>query len=309
MKGVLIVNMGGAASPHELKLFLARMFKDPSILPFGNFGRNVLSFIISNMRYKKSWKKYELIGKSPIIEATKKTVLSLQKKIGENYSVKMAFSYSTPLIKDSIDAFVSEGIDDITIIPLYPQASFTTTSSVERDVNEIITNKKEIKITFIKEFYFNHIFVNFWSNLIINHINYFSIEKPFFVFSAHSIPKYMVASGDTYPKAIENSAKAIAQNFRCNFEVAYQSGMKLGEWIGPDIKDCLSKLSAMKIDKIIIVPISFVNENLETLYDLDHDIIPFGKSKLGIKNLSRIKIPDADDRFIELLSNIIETYS
>ena len=78
MKGVLLVNMGGANSPAELKLFLARMFNDPYILPFGKLGRNLLSFIISNTRYKKSWKKYELIGGSPIIDATKKTVEKLQ---------------------------------------------------------------------------------------------------------------------------------------------------------------------------------------------------------------------------------------
>jgi len=309
MTGVLLVNMGGANSPSELKIFLARMFKDPFILPLGKLGRNILSFLISNTRYKKSWKKYELIGGSPIIEATHKTMKALQNRMGDDYNVKMAFSYSSPLIKESLLSFINEGVNKIIVIPLYPQSSISTTSSVEGEVNEIIAKNKNIRITFIREFYKNEGFVNFWSNLILDHINHDAFDNPFLMFSAHSIPEYLVAKGDTYPKAIKECAEAIAGKLNYKFEVAFQSGMKKDKWIGPDLKDKLKELSSKGINEIIIVPISFVNENLETLYDLDHEIIPFGKIKLGIRNLSRVSIPVADALFINLLRNLIETNS
>ncbi|MFZ4400549.1 MAG: ferrochelatase [Bacteroidales bacterium] len=306
MKGVLIIDMGGANSPEELKIFLEHMFKDPYILPFGKLGRNLLSFIISNTRYKKSWKKYELIGGSPLIEATKKTAAALQNKLSTDYHVKYAFSYSSPFIKDSIKSFTDEGITEITVIPLYPQSSFSTTSSVAQDVKNAVSENKDIKITFVKEFYNHDGFINFWTNLILNHSKRNNYTNPLLLFSAHSIPKYLVDKGDTYPKAIEASAKLIAAKTGFNFAFAFQSGMKRGKWIGPDTKIHLKELAEKGIEEIIIIPISFINENLETLYDIKNDIVPYGKNKLGIKNISRVEIPQATDDFIMLLKDIVE---
>ena len=93
MTGVLLVEMGGARSLKEMKEFLSRMFKDPCILPFGKLGRICLSLLISNTRYKKSWKKYELIGGTPIIETTQKKVQKLQKKLGDNFKL---WNYGIP---------------------------------------------------------------------------------------------------------------------------------------------------------------------------------------------------------------------
>ena len=304
MKGVLLVNMGGANSPEELKIFLARMFKDPFILPFGKLGRNLLSFIISNTRYKKSWKKYELIGGTPIIKATEKTVEKLQLSLGNQYWVKMAFSYSSPFIKESLIDFINVGIDEIIVIPLYPQASLSTTSSVETDAYNCISEYADLKVSFIKEFYKHKGFITFWSKLINGHIKNNNLHKPLLIFSAHSIPKNLVAKGDNYPVAIETSAKLIAENTGLDFEVAYQSGMGKN-WVGPDTVSLLEKLAANQQTEILIIPISFVNENLETLYDIDKEIIPYAKEKLGIKNISKVEIPVANDDFIKLLKDIV----
>jgi ferrochelatase len=304
MTGVLLVNMGGANSPGALKVFLARMFKDPYILPFGAFGRNFLSYIISNTRYRSSWKKYELIGGSPIIESTNNTVISLQNELGEDYVVKMAFSYSAPFIHESIASFIDNGINNITVVPLYPQSSYSTTSSVAMDVKNATANYNQCNITFVKEFYLHKKFIQFWSELIAAHILQQKIEYPYLLFSAHSIPEYLVKKGDTYAKAIENTAKSIADNLNLPYEHAYQSGMKRGKWIGPDTKQRLEVLAASDKENIILIPISFINENLETMYDLDHDIIPYATHKLGIKNISRVNIPVADKNFIELLKDI-----
>ncbi len=305
MTGILLVNMGGARSPEEMKIFLSRMFKDPFILPYGKLGRTLLSCIISNLRYKKSWKKYQLIGGTPIIDATEKTSKALQKELKQEYCVKTAFSYTEPLIQDRLQDFARENIKKIIIIPLYPQSSYSTTLSVENDINKAKINEN-IKIEFVKEFYKNKYYVEFWSKLITQHISEKQYNNPFLLFSAHSIPEYMINKGDTYPQAIAESATLIANNLNINFEQVYQSGMKRGKWIGPDIKDKLKEMAVNGTDEIVIIPLSFVNENLETLYDIDKEIVPFGKNNLGIKNISRVKIPEADETFIALLKNIIK---
>lgn len=306
MTGVLLVNMGGARSQKEMKTFLASMFKDPHILPFGKIGRNILSFIISNARYKTSWKKYELIGGTPIIHATQATTHALQNELKDDFSVKMAFSYSTPTIEDSMLSFKKEGIKNITIIPLYPQSSVSTTSSVLDDVQKVVLKENSFEIRFENGFYQHKGFINFWSNLISAHIKQKGLSLPYLLFSAHSIPQYMVEKGDSYSRAIEESAALIAGNLDLDFEVAYQSGMRSGKWIGPDVKDSLKLLAKAGKEEIVIVPISFVNENIETLYDVDKVIIPFAKKELGINHISRVRIPEADDSFIKLLADIVK---
>ncbi|MEI8204370.1 MAG: ferrochelatase [Bacteroidota bacterium] len=307
MTGVLLIEMGGANSPKELKLFLSRMFKDPFILPFGKLGRTVFSFIISNTRYKKSWKKYELIGGSPIIDSTNKMMQALQHKLGDSYKVKMAFSYSSPLIENSLTSFLEEGIEDVTVIPLYPQASYTTTYSAKYTVNSFAKRNKIIKIDFVQEFYKHKDFISFWSNLIFNHIKDHNLSNPFLIFSAHSIPLKLIETGDKYAEAIQGSASLIAEAIHLDYKVSYQSKMK-GKWVGPDTKDCLKILSSDIRDRdIVLIPISFVNENLETLYDLDLDIIPFARNEQHIKSVSRVRIPVADNRFINLLKEIVES--
>jgi ferrochelatase len=187
---------------------------------------------------------------------------------------------------------------------MYPQASISSTSSAENDVNEVIANNMDIKVKFVKEFYYLDAFVNYWSNLIAINIKKNYYTHPFLLFSAHSIPHYFADKGDTYPKAIEESALNIANITGLEFKCAYQSRMS-GKWIGPDTKESLKLLAESGKGEIVIIPISFVNENLETLYDLDHDILPFAKNKLNIQNISRVKIPVADTQFINLLSEIV----
>ena len=305
MTGVLLVNMGGARTEKEMKSFLSRMFKDPRILPFGRTIRSMLSFIISNSRYKKSWKKYELIGGTPIIDATFKSVKSLQAELNPDYKVRMAFSYSSPTIEESLLSFKNDGISKVTIIPMYPQSSFSTTGSVLDDIQRVMNKEESFDIHLEKCFYQHDGFVNFWANIITAHIQHNRLKYPFLLFSAHSIPEYMVRNGDTYPREIRESATLISRKLGLDYEVAYQSGMRSGKWIGPDVKVSLKILAKAGKKEIVIIPISFVNENLETLYDLDQVIVPFAIAEPGFTHVSRVIIPEADQTFIRLLEDIV----
>ena len=305
MTGVLLVNMGGATSLKEMRSFLACMFRDPKILPFGKTVRYLLSFIISNARYKKSWEKYILIGGTPIIDATLKSVQSLQVHLKNDYAVKMAFSYTSPTIEESLHSFKAKGIHDITVIPLYPQSSFSTTGSIKDALQKINHKEPAFDIRVIERFYQHDGFVSFWTKIIRAHNEQYKLTSPFLLFSAHSIPRYMVDNGDTYPREIEESAALIAHKLGLDFRVTYQSEMGKGKWIGPDVKVSLEVLIKAGIREIVIIPISFVNENLETLYDIDKVIIPFAKTELGISHISRVLLPEADETFIQLLADLV----
>jgi ferrochelatase len=305
MRGVLLVNMGGPESPEELKKFLSRMFKDPAILPFSKPVRHLLAFIISRSRYRKSWKKYELIGGTPLVKSTFKTARALQSILGELFEVKYAFSYSSPDIANTLKDFKREGISKIHVIPLYPQSSFTTTLSVKADIEKVKEKDPFFDLTVQEEFYTHPDFVAFWTFQIQKHIKEHGIENPTLVFSAHSIPESYVLKGDTYPTGIVNSAALIAENLGFHYEAVFQSGMKRGKWIGPDVKEHLKTMKEEGIDDLVLIPISFVHENLETKYDLDHELIPYAKDELGFKHVSRVQLPEADLLFVSMLVDLV----
>jgi len=305
MKGVLLVNMGGPESPEELKSFLARMFRDPAILPYNRLVRTLLSFVISTLRYKKSWRKYEMIGGTPLVSATRRCATALQAQLGSDYQVKYAFSYSDPDLSAALTAFRSLEIGEIHLIPLYPQASMTTTDSVKADLRKLSDNNPFFRITFQEEFYKHPGFAAFWACQIQKHLKDLGIQDPTLVFSAHSIPEYNVLQGDTYPQAIVKSAAMIADQLGFHYEVAYQSGMKRGKWIGPDLKDHLKTMAEEQVDNLVLIPISFVHENLETRYDLDHELVPYAREVHGFSNVTRVQLPDADPLFISLLADLV----
>lgn len=302
-KGVMLVNMGGPESPAELKVFLSRMFRDPFILPFGRVARSMFSFLISNTRYRTSWKKYELIGGTPLVRSTRATAAALQESLGNKWRVKFAFSYSAPLISSCLAEFKQEGISYVRVIPVYPQASFTTTGSVRADLQKAVARDTFFELSVVPEFYRHPGFTAFWTELIRKHVEAAGLKNPTLVFSAHSIPEYNIKNGDTYAEAIVNSAASIATALGMHYEAGFQSGLKRGKWIGPDIRELIKTLREEEVDNLVMIPISFLDENLETLYDLDQELIPWACS-LGFTNVSRVRLPEADPLLVSLLADL-----
>ena len=307
MKGVMLVNMGGPSSPEELKIFLSKMFMDPFILPYNRFVRKLLSFIISRSRYKKSWEKYEMIGGTPLVQATIKTAKALQFNLGADFEVKYAFSYSSPDIAQVMSEFKEMRVREITVIPLYPQSSYTTTSSVKAAILNITERDQFFCIKIKEQFYPHPGFLDFWVANITKHVEEHLIQDPTLVFSAHSIPEYLVLNGDSYADGVLKSAALIANKLGLHYEVAFQSGMRRGTWIGPDVREHLKTMAGEGIDNLILVPISFIHENLETRYDLDCDLIPYAQNVLGVKNITRVQLPETDPLLIGMLANLVQT--
>ncbi len=290
MKGLLIVNMGGPQSEIEMKFFLANMFKDKTILPYAKPVRMSLSWLISTFKYKKSWKKYELIGGTPIIKSTISLSELIKNKIDNEYIVEYAFSYSHPLISDSIKKLEQQNVDEITVVPLYPHYSISTWQSVVNDAKA--TNYKG-KLKFVEPFYKNENYIQYFTKAIENSIKKNNLKNPLLLFSAHSIPNILINKGDYYESEINASSKLIAEKLNMDFTISYQS--QIGKkWLGPVTENVIEELYAKGTREIIIIPISFVGENLETLYDIDKIIIEKAKNNEGL-NICSMKFCDSQE--------------
>lgn len=304
MKAVLLINMGSPTSQKDMKFFLLKMFSDKAVIPLVYPLRKLIAFAISNARYRKSWSKYELIGGSPLKKSMDQLKTDLSWAIGQRYAVVTAYSYSNPILKNQIKDLYSKGIREMIAIPVFPQYSISTTGSVMRDIKAIASLLPGLKIGVNRNFYQDPNFIRYWQQEISAYISANGLKKPLLLFSAHAIPQYHIAKGDTYVDEIGKTAKLISETLDLNYQISFQSKIGRVKWVGPDTLDKLRDLKAQGVDNILIVPISFINENLETLFDLDTEIVPYGRNELGFKNIHRVPIPKDNTGLVEVLKKI-----
>ncbi|MDO9154237.1 MAG: ferrochelatase [Paludibacter sp.] len=291
MTGVLLINMGSPLTKKEMRQFLFKMFTDKAILPFPELPRILLAFMISTFRHSGSWKKYQQIGGSKLKDSMKQINNQLAAELGEGYMVTSAYSYSNPSIREGVETLRNKGVTDIKVITMYPYSAFSTTESVKTDLSKVQLKYPELKMTELGTYGENELFINYWVDNIQKAIDKYSYKNPTLIFSAHAILQYNVDEGDTYVDEIKASARLISEKLGVNYRVAFQSKIGKLKWVGPSTKECLIDLKAGQIDEIMLVPVSFVNENLETAYDQGVEIVPFGKDELGFKQICRVEIP------------------
>jgi len=306
MKAVLLANMGAPVSEKGMKVFLKRMFSDKAILYAPAFVRSVVSTLLSNVRYKSSWKKYLLINGSPLQKSMNEMASDLQQLLSNDYVVSAVYSYSEPFIEEKIAELYRQGIREMWVISMYPQASYSTTGSVQTSLDKIQNRFNDIRCCFVEDYFDNEFFINYWKELIRDKIAEMKYTQPYLLFSSHGIPRSFIDRGDLYAEKMNTSARLISESLGWEYSLSYQSKIGPIEWTKPYTIDQLKALHTKGIDEIIVVPLSFINENLETRYDLDTELIPYGLNTLGIKNICRVTLPDSNPYLVKMFREFIK---
>lgn len=306
---VIIYNLGGPGDIWSVKSFLFNLFYDKYIIDMINPFRWVLAKLISTFREKKSQNIYRNIGgRSPILENTYKQAERIEEKLklAGDYKVYVAMRYSKPFIKDIVEYITKSDFNEIIAIPLYPQLSISTTVSSVKEITDNLKVKINTKILCCypreEDFIASHV------NLIKEAIKKLKTKKYRIIFTAHGIPIKMVEKGDPYQWQTEESVKHIVKKLNIknlDYIVSYQSKVGPMKWLEPNTENEIIK--ACKEEKeIILVPISFVSEHSETLYELDIQYLEIAKEHNCI-NYIRVPTLSEDENFINsLLKAILE---
>jgi ferrochelatase len=325
---VILFNIGGPESTEKSKIkkYLMNFFSDKFIIRQTLIVRKLIAFIISRTRYKKTKKIYDSIGgKSPVLENTREQIKALKSQLGENFDIFCSMRYWYPLAADVIDEIKDKNYDQIILLPLYPQCSSTTTVSSYEDW--ILTVKKNLdpdsstsllrKIKLICKHFDHPEYIEALTNLIFN--KYLEAKKLLpdnklqIFFSAHSIPEFLVTKmGDPYKDHLEQTIKNIVEKLsilgcEINHILTYQSKVGKIKWLEPSTEDALKIYAEQNITPII-VPIAFVSENSETLFELDIEYRELLES-YGIENFFRVGTLSCDEKYINLLANLIKKAS
>ncbi|MCS7077855.1 MAG: ferrochelatase [Bacteroidia bacterium] len=314
--GVVLCNLGGPRNLNDVQPFLYRLFMDEEVVPIQlkGWSREIFAYLVSHWRAKKTRKKYAKIGgSSPINENTEKQRTALSLYLNQNYhkyhfEVATAMRFSFPNAEQALEYLQEKEVKKIVLLPLYPHYCYSTgQSSIDTFQKVCQQRQSNIPVLIIKTYHTHPRYVQAVNQKIDEEINKLKDKKnTVLVFSAHGIPVRGVRKGDPYQKNIEESIQAImqARNFDLPYRISYQSRVGPMEWLKPYTQEVIQELAKQKINNVIIIPISFVSDHLETLYEIGIEYAQLAQ-KMGIPYFTFTNGLNDSPLFIQALAELI----
>jgi protoporphyrin/coproporphyrin ferrochelatase len=308
-EAIVLLNMGGPNNLDEVELFLKNMFNDPNILTVkSTLFRKLIAFMITAKRKKASQEIYKTLGgKSPIVALTREIVAKLQERVGDNVVVDFAMRYTPPFADEVAAKLKQNGVEDVFLLPMYPQYSSTTTLSSLQDFNHA-AKKQGLSTDSIESYYDNELY----NEAILERIKEQVVNGDYrdyeLVFSAHGLPQKIVDAGDPYEEEITKNVSLLKemmyeQGMHFNsVQLAYQSKVGPMKWLEPSLE---SMLQTMEGKKVVVYPIAFTVDNSETEYELAIEYAQLVKES-GLKEYKVCRCVNDHPQFIEALFELYE---
>lgn len=315
---VLLINMGGPDSLDAVEPFLYNLFSDSDLMGFNRVLLPVLKPLarfIARSRAPKVKKYYSAIGgKSPIVKLTMQQAKALEESLQKqgNIWVFVSMRYCRPTIEDAVKDMLEFPLTKLIILPLYPHYSVTTTGSAFNEFKRILKGlgTPTIEIRYINDWHDNPSYIDAVCETIQDtaSLNHLDIHKTPVVFSAHGLPMKFIRRGDPYAKQIKKSVELITGrlgNLK-DCHLSYQSRVGPLRWLGPSTDDVLRQIGSTGAKDVMLVPISFVSEHVETLYEMD--ILYKEKAReYGITNFYRAPALNDSPLLIDALKEMVIT--
>ena len=326
MIGVILLNLGGPDSIDAVRPFLYNLFSDREIIRLGpSFLQKPIAALIIGVKLRKTLAAYNMIGgKSPLLDITSAQAKALEKqlnkslervnrRIGENsfapihpftpspFRVYVGMRYWHPFTEESLEQMHKEGINRIIALSLYPHYSVATTGSSIKHFKDAAA-KYPFEYSCVTSWFNHPLYIDALTAQLEEGLKGFD-TKPAVLFSAHSLPQKLVTSGDPYVNEIRGTIDALTKRLDIQWSLSYQSKTGPVKWLEPSTEQMLHELAGKGIKNLLVVPISFVSDHIETLYEIDIIYRRMAKH-LGI-TLRRTESLNTSAKFIEALADIV----
>lgn len=314
--GVLLLNLGGPEQLEDVRPFLFNLFSDPEIIRLPvPWLQKPLAWMISSSRAKQSQENYSQIGGgSPLRRITEEQAQALKESLqhkGQDVELYIGMRYWYPFTEEAIARIKRDGIDELVVLPLYPQFSISTSGSSFRLLEKLWEEDpslERIRYTVIPSWYARPGYVKAMAELIANELDQLpDPSQGHIFFSAHGVPvSYVEEAGDPYQREIEHCVDLIVQALgRPNqHTLAYQSRVGPVEWLQPYTEDAIKELAESGVKALVVVPISFVSEHIETLQEIDIEYREIAEES-GIETFRRVPALNTHPGFIDDMANMV----
>lgn len=306
---IVLFNLGGPDSLKAVRPFLFNLFNDRAIIAAPQPFRFLIAQLISRTREKTAQANYaHMGGRSPLLPETMKQAEALEAAIAKrvtNVTFKCfpAMRYWRPFTKDAAKAAEDWGATDVILLPLYPQFSSTTTAS------SLAAWRRASKLpaSTICCYPGGRRFAEAHAQAILQAWSEAGEPaRPRVLFSAHGLPQRVIDSGDPYQWQVEQSVAAVCKLLPSEWEtrICYQSRVGPLKWIGPSTEDEI-RTAGRDGAGLIVSPIAFVSDHVETLVELDIEYAHLAK-EAGVPFYLRAPALGAAPRFIDALTDLVE---
>lgn len=313
--GVVLFQLGGPDSMQSVQPFLYNLFCDPDILdlPFGALLRKPLAKYISRRRWQHAAHGYAAIGRrSPILTLTMRQACALEVALRPYVDprITVAMRYWRPFTADAVRQLAGEELDQIVLLPLYPQYSMTTTGSSLNEWKRCYRSNG-LPVRVIESYHNDPLLIDAFVERIEVSLQHFlrrkavhkarGSERPFappdqlpaapgsasdvhLIFSAHSAPLSFIERGDPYQKQVQETTHLVMERgttlaarrgkgsaWPTAHTLCYQSKVGRQRWLRPSLLETIDRLAAQGVQRMLVVPISFVSDHVETLHEVNHE--------------------------------------
>ena len=317
--GVILLNLGGPDSLQAVRPFLYNLFSDREIIRLGPlFLQKPVAWLISFFRSKKTKRLYSLIGgKSPILNITMAQAKALEGALNSSLSLQslhppfikggrgvfkvyVGMRYWHPFIDEVVPEMHRSGIKRIVALNMYPQYSHATTGSSMSRFKKVLS-QYPMEVFFITSWFNHPLYIEALVDVIKRGLEGWGDVHV--LFSAHNLPETLIKEGDPYVEQINGTIKEITKRLNIQWHLSYQSKSGPVKWLEPSTEEMLKRFAEKGFKNILLVPISFVSDHIETLYEID--ILYKGlASRLGLA-LKRVDSLNTHPLFIGALKDII----
>ena len=322
---VLLFNLGGPNGLDDVEPFLVNLFSDRDIieLPFGAALQPVMARVIAKLRGPSVRRNYARIGGgSPQLWITQQQAAALEDFLNAarpgdgRYRVFIAMRYSQPTCEAALKAIAAAGIRRIVTLTLFPHYSKATTGSSRREFERILAKPAwqslNLQVTHIDRYAGDPAYLDAMAATMSAAWGAIPAERrarAVIVFSAHGLPQKFIDDGDPYVQDIETTRQGLLDRLRVpNRQVlAYQSRTGPVKWLGPGTEETLRDLGREGVKDVLIVPLSFVSDHIETLYEVDLLFSDVARGA-GITGYYRPKALNTSPLFIRALAGLVTSH-
>jgi ferrochelatase len=301
--------MGGPDALDAVEPFLLNLFSDRDIIKIGPaFLQPLIARFIVRRRAPKVEKYYQRIGgKSPIRELTEAQAAALEQTLGPEYRCFVAMRYWRPTTIEALAAIKKEGISQVIALSLYPHYSRATTGSSLNELKRVLAEAGvQFQVSTIDRFYDHPLYIRALTERIEEGLATFPDRSTVqLLFSAHSLPQSFIDQGDPYLGHIEETVRLVMERLgSVNYHLAFQSRAGPVKWLEPSTEEMIRNLAGHGCKNLLMVPLSFVSDHIETLYEID---IQYGEEAkvLGIENFRRSPSLNSSPIFIDCLADLV----
>jgi protoporphyrin/coproporphyrin ferrochelatase len=317
--GIVLFQLGGPDSLQAVEPFLLNLFLDPDIIPLGPLGllRRPIAKLISSRRSIPVAGKYAEIGRrSPIGLLTERQRVRLVEAVSPYIDpiAVTAMRYWHPMTSEAVEALGKAGrLDEIVLLPLYPHFSYATTLSSLKEWRRVYGQSNGApKERTIGQFYDHPLYVQAVVRRIGSILRQFpDSSRIHLVFSAHGLPMSLVEKGDPYPQQIEATVRLVCEAGSRQYlgwprahVLCYQSRVGPAKWLQPPLTGTIEQLGHQGVKELLVVPISFVTEHIETLHEINIEAREEAK-KFGIETFRMMPAVGDSPFFIAALKELV----